>query len=176
MACECGSQCGGSVIQQLDLETLSSLKAFASESAPRGCETQRVWMIGEQPTIANGAADGKRGCVTIPYLGIPIKLCWEIKEADLIPPEVSVRTRITIAVAEVEYLSATMVVKCNDIAQPSTCSMSVEDDHVLKSILKPSCNWGCLAKCAPGCISCGTDYWCWAGCAATCALKCCKLF
>ena len=175
MSCGCGNSETGLDIQQLDLESLTAIRAVASASATEGQETQRLWMIGGQPSIATGTADGKKGCVTIPYLGIPIKFCWEIKDADLIPPEVSIRIRVTISVSDVEFFSAILVFHCDNILSPSTCSVAIEGEHALVPALAPRCNWGCLRNCAPGCISCGTNYWCWAGCAASCVFRCCRL-
>ncbi len=33
-------------------------------------------------------------------------------------------------------------------------------------------DWECLKRCAPQCISCGTNYWCWLSCAARCVAQC----
>lgn len=175
MSCNCSESNSDIMINQLDLDGLSNMRALAAEGIAEGMTTQRLWLIGAQPSIATGTADGKKGCVTVPYLGIPVKLCWDIKEFDPIPPTVSVKVRITISVRDVEYFSAIIVFKCDDVANPSTCSVSIEGDHALVAALRPSCNWGCLGRCAPGCIGCGTNYWCWAGCAASCVLRCCRL-
>lgn len=176
MSCSCGGSDSPSLIQQLDLSSLANLQTLAARDAADGQNTQRLWMIGSQPTIASGTADGKKGCVTIPHLGVPVKLCWEIKEIDPIPPEVSIKIRVAISVAGIEYYSAILVLKCDNIANPSTCTVSVEGDNALDAALRPRCNWGCLRQCAPGCISCGTDYWCWAACAGSCILRCCSIF
>ncbi|KAA0141566.1 hypothetical protein FYZ48_04095 [Gimesia chilikensis] len=175
MSCGCNSGTENTFITQLDLDSLNNLKSVAQEKTPTDFSTQKLWIVGSQPVIATGTADGKRGCVTLPYLGIPVKLCWEIKEFDPIPPEVSVKTRITVSVKDVEYFSAILVVKCENITNLSTCEVSLENDYALEAAFKPKCNWSCLRKCAPGCITCGSDYWCWAGCAGSCILKCCSL-
>lgn len=175
MSCQCNSG-GNSIISQLDLESLASLKTLASKNASDGYSTQRLWMVGSQPAIATGTTDGRRGCVTVSYLGIPVKLCWEIKEADLIPPEVSVKTRISVSVADVEYFSAILVVKCDNILNPASCNITIEGEHALMAAFSPRCDWSCLRNCAPGCVTCGSDYWCWAGCAGSCILRCCRLW
>ncbi|QDV71914.1 hypothetical protein K2D_00330 [Planctomycetes bacterium K2D] len=175
MSCGCNSRGSAPAIVQLSLDSLASLKSQAAESAPEGYTTQRLWMIGSRPVLATGTADGKKGCVTIPQLGVPIKLCWEIKDADLIPPEVSVRIRVTISVANTEYFSALLVFKCDNLLNPSSCTVSIEGEHSLLEAFGPSCDWSCLRDCAPGCLSCGTNYWCWAGCAGACIFRCCSL-
>jgi hypothetical protein len=38
------------------------------------------------------------------------------------------------------------------------------------------CDWGCLARKAPSCLSCGTDIWCWIKCAGGAAWDCCSIF
>ncbi|QDU60128.1 hypothetical protein Pan216_09650 [Planctomycetes bacterium Pan216] len=175
MSCGCGHESSDPMIHQFDLAALTSLQASAAAEMTQEFSTQQIWLIEGQPTVATGTADGKKGCVTVPIFGIPLKLCWEIREVDPFPPEVSIRVRFSVSHNGSEYFSVILLMKCEDVLNPSTCSVTVESENVLMEAYRPSCNWSCLRRCAPGCIRCGTNYWCWAACAGACVLRCCRV-
>lgn len=172
--CSCASANAG--FQQIDETSFQSLKSFSEQSASKDATTQKAWLLGSQMCPVQGTADGKQGCVTVPFAGIPVKLCWEILELDLIPPSVGVKVKVTVSVAGTQYLSAILLIKCESITNPSSCTITIENDLFTIEALRPSCNWGCLKRCAPPCVTCGTDYWCWAACAASCVIRCCSLW
>lgn len=162
--------------RQFDEDAIHSLRSFASQTASRDATTQKLWLLGNQICPVQGTADGKEGCVTLPFAGIPVKLCWEILEVDPIPPSVGVKVKVTVSVAGTQYLSAVLSIRCEQVTNPSSCTISVDNDLFANEALRPSCNWGCLKKCAPRCIDCLTDYWCWARCALSCTVRCCSLW
>lgn len=174
MSCNCAS---GSArgFQQLDASVLEERRTYAAKNAPADMVTSKIWLLEGQACPAIGTADGRKGCVTVPFMGIPVKICWEILALDVTPIVVNVKVKLTVSVAGAEFYSVVLVFKCDNIANPATCSVTAENDLASVSAFSPSCNWGCLRQCAPQCIACGTDYWCWAACAAGCIIRCCHL-
>lgn len=67
--------------------------------------------------------------------------------------------------------NAIIDVHCEDISKPMGCTIKIDESKTDKKI-SPLVNWDCLKKCAPQCISCGSDLTCWAACAAGCIFQC----
>jgi hypothetical protein len=162
----------------IDLNTLTTL---ANEPAIKSAQftLQRVVQLDDRLAVASGTSEGDSGCLTLPILGIPVKLCWEFKEFNLNLPKVSVKIQFEISVRDSRILSKTVHFECQSIVDPSTCAVSISTDNADRSdnqmdaLALGGCQWKCLAGCAPGCVSCGTNKWCWALCAARCLFKCC---
>lgn len=67
--------------------------------------------------------------------------------------------------------SARVTIECNDITRPAGCSVDLDLTGTDEAI-KPLIDWDCIKRCAPQCISCGSDWSCWLGCAGGCILQC----
>lgn len=177
--CGCGGSSGGGAtgFTQINLAALDGLRQLNTVGlveADRAAE--RIWMLDGQLCVANGTADGKKGCVTVPFLGVPVKLCWDLQEVIITPPGLSVKAKFTVSVSGTQFYSVVLHFKCADIANPGGCTVTTENDLAFNAALAPRCNWGCLRSCAPACITCGSDYWCWAACAGGCIIRCCRIW
>jgi hypothetical protein len=131
----------------------------------------KTFIIGNRALAAAGTEDGSEGCVTIHFFGIPVRLCWEFQELSISFPGVSAEIKLTASAASIEY-SGIMKIHCPDITQPAGCQITFTPAE--RGWFDPDCDWGCLRNCSPGCISCGSNYWCWAGCAVACVARCCS--
>ena len=175
MTCSCADDSGGfSSLLSISAVRQHLVKADAAMAA---ATEERVVRIGGYLAIGSAIENGKRGCFTIPFLGVPVQLCWEIITFEVTDKVINVTIRIAASAAGQQFMTKTLVFHCSNPQNPQSCTVQVEDSDVRAAIeaLSIGCDWGCLKKCAPGCIACGTNYWCWAGCAASCALKCCHL-
>lgn len=132
---------------------------------------QKLFLFGDTLGVAAGTADGRSGCVTLPKSGIPVKMCWQIT-GDLIPPKVDVTVELSFSVGSVVYYQIKYRIQCDSIYKPSECSFDVINEKTGIDGTK-GCSKSCLKKCAPQCIYCGSDWWCWAACTASCVAKCC---
>jgi hypothetical protein len=170
----CQSGTGRINFRVIDNEAVDDLRvASKSAFALKGDIAEKTFLIGNQLLPAAGTTDGQMGCVTIPFFGVPIKVCWEFEDFALDFPKVSMAIRLTAGVGDQQYLFTTLHIECENITDPSGCRIRLSGDKSAR--LSPSCDWGCVASCAPGCVGCGTNYWCWAGCAIRCVWQCCGM-
>ncbi len=177
MPCSCGDDSGFSSL--LNISKLRQSNSRAQALMAGQASEERIVRIGGHLAHATAVDNGQRGCFTIPFLGVPVQLCWEIVHFEVSDQVVDVQIKITVSVAGTEFLSTTVVFHCDGVTKPDTCKVSLQapgpQAAAAASPFSIGCDWGCLGTCAPGCISCGTDYLCWAGCAGSCILKCCHL-
>lgn len=178
MSCACkGNE--ASSFEVLDYDTYQSLAvAVGFPATIRGANIQNVnfteqklFLFDRMVTVAAGNADGSSGCVTLPRGGIPVKMCWEIT-GNINLPAVDVQIHLTFSVGSNVYYDVTYRVQCTNVVDVSTCNVSLVTEQVGINGIR-GCSWSCLKNCAPSCISCGTNKWCWAACAASCVVRCC---
>jgi hypothetical protein len=173
--CECGGS-DGKEFSQFEVETLNSYRSAAAAAAGDEFQATRLWARGGRVHVARGTDDGKKGCVTIPVLGVPLDLCWEFNELTVNPPAVTVRVKLTISVSGVQYYTALLSINCSEVTNPESCSFTIENELASNNLLTPDCNRRCLQRCAPRCVTCAADYWCWAACSVVCVSRCCSAF
>lgn len=68
-------------------------------------------------------------------------------------------------------IEGTISIKCQDIANPSGCTISVDTSPTAQNV-SVLVNWDCLKNCAPQCLYCGGNWQCWLGCAGGCIIRC----
>lgn len=140
---------------------------------------QRQAYVASSPRIfaihtdsAFGAAvandDDSKAFFLLPKLG---KLVWidaEIESIQLSPIKVVVKLAVGFLDNPTPVLDGKLIFECSS-GDLSSCGIRFEPSKGEYGILV---DWECLKNCAPGCISCGTNKWCWLGCAAQCVAKC----
>lgn len=182
MGCGC-EQSDLSSFQVVDYEEYSSLVQSLGLAQPAALgtmtvgsdtyDTHKFFLVDSKMAVAAGTQGGERGCATIPLAGIPVRMCWNI-QGTISLPIADVTIALTFSLGNVVYYSVTYRVKCSNLPDLSSCEAELVTETVNSGAFAiKGCNWRCLRRCAPGCISCGTNYWCWAGCAASCVLRCC---
>src|SRR5690349_18180606 len=98
-------------------------------------------------------------------------MCWSI-QGTVTPPTAEVTIELTFSVNNVEYYKVAYRVRWTNLPDLSSCDAELIGETVSATGLR-GCNWRCLRRCAPECISCGTNRWCCALCAAGCVSRCC---
>lgn len=114
--------------------------------------------------------DDSKAVFLIPKLG---KLVWidaEIESVQLSPLRVVVSIAVGFLDNPTPVLKGKIIFECPD-GDLSSCGVTFEADSA-RSTIGPLVDWECLKSCAPGCIKCGTNKWCWLACAAHCVSKC----
>lgn len=116
--------------------------------------------------------DGLTGSILIPVAGVPVRISWVITPSSAPLPAFKASITLQAFVGNVMFKEVTISVDCQDVTQPSTCTSDITE--VSRSTTGTrGCNKTCLKRCAPGCIYCGSDWWCWAACTAVCYARCC---
>lgn len=183
MGCGCGNQSSEPSFSVVDYEDYSSLVQSLGLPAPtalgtmsaggQSYDTHKFFLIDNKMAMAAGTPGGEKGCATIPMGGVPIRMCWDIQGA-INFPKADVTIELSFSIGSVVYYTIKYRVKCSNLPDLSSCETELITENVnSQAYAVRACNWSCLRRCAPGCVSCGTNYWCWAGCAASCLLRCC---
>jgi hypothetical protein len=177
MSCSCGGQPGGAAKppRSYSFSQIDAARQHVRGAAPAEFTHERVWALDNQLITATGTEQGDKGCATIPVLGVPVGICWEFEKLDIHPPGVDVVFKISVSAVGQTWWSALFSISCTNVSSPQDCTVSISDQRATIESFSPSCDWGCMRGCAPACISCGTDYWCWAACAVGCVARCCHL-
>jgi len=176
--CNCCSEGVKSPFRSFDLRMLAELKQEVLQSVPpmRGCDEarleERILKVDGNCTYAIGVDKGRKGCLTSTFFGVPFHIWWDIEEFDVAGPGAKVKIRLVMYVNQIEAFSLVYLLECANISDPSTCRVELNSPDAK---MKWKCDEECLSACEPSCLYCGTDYYCWIICSATCAAKCCKL-
>lgn len=180
MSCKCDSS-EKSIVSVIDFEDYSSQArslGFQITQARQGDgivehETSKMFLLGRKICAAYGTANGEQGCVSIPMAGIPVKMCWNIDGAiDL--PVADLTIELTFSLGSIIYYQIKYKVLCNNLPDLKSCRLELISETVNRDVnAVKGCNWDCLRECAPDCVYCGPNKWCWAACAAHCISKCC---
>ncbi len=164
---------GHAQVRVIDNQVANKLRSLAQSGVRlRENMVDKTFIIGSRALSAAGTEDGSEGCVTVPIFGIPIRICWEFEQLSVHFPKVNLAIKLVATVGDTEYLSGVLRINCPDIAQPAQCEITFATAD--RGWFDPDCDWGCFRMCAPGCVTCGTNYWCWAGCAVACVTQCCS--
>lgn len=164
--CSCNSE--GSSFEIIDVDALLvSFDGLRSEEYA----TRNIFISEGRKIAAVGTVKGDKGCAVFPIFGVPAEICWDIEKLEIDLPNIEVVVSLKIKVAGMEAMRVKLTMKC-DVTRSESCLFEVDREFTSESFGK-DCNWKCLVKCAPGCASCGVNYWCWAGCAIVCVGKCC---
>lgn len=155
-------------------DEISAVQSLAAEKAGQ-FPSEQLWSTASGLYPARGTEDGRAGCVEIPFFGVPIEICWEIEKLAIDYPSVELVIKVTVRSQDVIWWEVTFTLACKDVFDPRTCRVETSNEKATYAAFKPGCDWSCLATCAPNCISCGTNYWCWARCALGCILRCCRV-
>jgi hypothetical protein len=172
-----GCSCGGGRAERgfeiVDASTLTGFLASAS-SANASYTAQKVVRVGDRLAVASGTADGMKGCFSFAVFGFPAQACWEILKLNVNVPKVEVEVNFDLSIGGLPAVTRTVTIVCDNVFSPDTCKVTIVPDRQTAAF-RPldACDWSCLVRCAPGCVSCNQDPWCWAACAFKCVIGCC---
>lgn len=170
----CGREGG---ILRFDLEAIGRLHGKVTEFSTRLAGEPRVSLLSSRGATAveilSEDPKDKRSFLIFQKLGVFGGLEIKLKKFEVNFPKADV-------VLEFKFdpfgggafkFDGTLTIHCENIQEPTGCAVSIDYGNIGKEI-KPLVNWDCLKNCAPQCISCGSDWQCWLGCAGGCIIRC----
>ncbi len=167
------SDCQLRVFELADLNMLAGnvSQSFSVTSRDARYPTVDLFTANGSLGVATTAINGESGEFTFPFIGIPVTVKWKV-EIESLSPKLNVTLKLAFYVAGASYYSVDLHVECDNITDPSSCSVEIKNEDTHARGIR-GCNKSCLKRCAPDCILCGGNWQCWAICSAYCAAKCC---
>jgi hypothetical protein len=179
MSCNCDSS-EKSIVSVIDFEDyIAQVKSLGFEitqariaNATVVGEKSKIFLFGGKICPAYGTANGEQGCVSIPMAGIPVKMCWKI-DGTIDLPNSDLTIELSFSLGSIVYYQIKYKVLCNNLPDLKSCKFEFISETVNRDVNAVKGDfWACLRKCAPNCLDCLTDYYCWAACSAYCVWKC----
>lgn len=168
--CKCTTDAS---ISRALFDNASIQKITAAASAAQALKGARLLKFlthdGDNFGVAVASDDDRSAMFVSQRGGLLLSVFASVESFQLDPLEVRVRIEVAF-LDQNPTLGGVFEFKCTSL-DPRSCTATFTPSAGETGIA-PLFDWECLKRCAPQCVACGTNYWCWLSCAARCIAQC----